>query len=165
MESEYSSREADSHQTRLIRPLTQQSIQPDDPEAGVRPDEASTLVDLALRLRLLIIVLAFVSIVLQLASGEIKATAIALACITVLTIIWNVCFTLLVTLFPRTWKQRSDNEEPQKPYRRLAPLNDAWLSGYIFMFTLWGKLRQDGEGNGNGRYNVDAVFILNCIVL
>jgi hypothetical protein len=116
-------------------------------------------------LRLAVIVLTFASLVLQLIDNNYTRASNAAAGVTFLALLWNLFFVIAPNYSPRTRRRRSDNNEPQKPYRRLAPLNDAWLSGYIFMFTLWAKLVPGDQANVQDRYDIDAVLILNCIIL
>jgi hypothetical protein len=164
MEVESSPTRTDNIQSPLIQPTPEQGDGTDEVETNVIQNGILRLIDVTLLLRLAVIILTVASLVVHVIGKEHTRILNVLAAITFTTFLWNLCFIFMAAYFPHNWKRRSDSDEPQKPYRRVAPLNDAWLSGYIFMFTLWAKLDANTRENSQ-RYKIDAVFVLNCAVL
>lgn len=159
------SHQADNDQTPITESTIERSYGTRDVEMGFAVDDSSTFFNVIQLFRTAVIALAFASLVFHFIGNEYTHTLNILASLTALTLCWNICVVAVAIYFPQTSKKRSDNSQSQKLYRLVIPLNDAWLSGYIFMFTLWAKLVLGDQENGQNRYNIDTVFVLNCAIL
>lgn len=160
-----SSHETNSDQTPIVASTAEQSYGTYDVEMGSARDKTSSLFDVTRLLRIAVIALSFTSLLFYFIGNEYTRILNLLAGVTALTFFWNLCIVIVTIYSLQNWKRYSDGDEPRKLYQQLVPLNDAWLSGYIFMFTLWAKLLHSDQKNGQRRYKVDAVFILNCTIL
>ncbi|KAK8127766.1 hypothetical protein PG984_008874 [Apiospora sp. TS-2023a] len=138
-------------------------------DGGSSDDTKSFLdgIDIILSLRLTTIGLLIASTTLHFNGDNYTPVLNVLAVVILLNLVWNLVLVLMTGRFPRLWqsKQQDADEEQPTSYQRLGPINDAWLSVVLLIFTVWTKTIDDPWQNIQYKYNFNAMFPINIIVL
>lgn len=124
-------------------------------------------VDVILSLRLTTIGLLIASTTLHFNGDNYTPVLDVFAVVILLNLVWNLALILMTSRFPRLWqsKQQDADEEHPTAYQRLGPINDAWLSVVLLIFTIWTKTIHDPWQNIQYMYNFNVMFPINIIIL